>query len=190
MYRVGIDLGGTNIKAGIVNDNQKILAESSVPTGVERPYEEIIKDMADLVKDLLKKTGIEEREIRSVGVGSPGTVDAHNGIVLYSNNFGWENVPLAKELGKYFPCPVHISNDANCAALGEVKAGAAKEIKNAILLTAILLSGGVCNQKEKLTKPLTEYIQTKCFGGDRAFIPEVRCAALGNHAGIIGAANL
>ena len=56
--------------------------------------------MADLVKDLLKKTGIEEREIRSVGVGSPGTVDAHNGIVLYSNNFGWENVPLAKELEK------------------------------------------------------------------------------------------
>lgn len=125
MYRVGIDLGGTNIKAGIVNDNQKILAESSVPTGVERPCEEIIKDMADLVKDLLKKTGIEECEIRSVGVGSPGTVDAHNGIVLYSNNFGWENVPLAKELGKYFPCPVHIPNDANCAALGEVKAGAA-----------------------------------------------------------------
>ena len=96
MYRVGIDLGGTNIKAGIVNDSQKILAEGSVPTGVERPYEEIIKDMAELVKDLLKKTGIEEREIRSVGVGSPGTVDAHNGIVLYSNNFGWENVPLAK----------------------------------------------------------------------------------------------
>ena len=96
MYRVGIDLGGTNIKAGIVNDRQEILTEGSVPTRVERTYEEVIKDMAELVKDLLKKTGIEEREIRSVGVGSPGTVDAHNGIVLYSNNFGWENVPLAK----------------------------------------------------------------------------------------------
>ena len=56
MYRVGIDLGGTNIKAGIVNDNQKILAESSVPTGVERPYEEIIQDMADLVKDGHRRT--------------------------------------------------------------------------------------------------------------------------------------
>ena len=56
-------------------------------------------------------------------------------MVLYSNNFGWENVPLVKEIDQYFTCPVKISNDANCAALGEVKAGAAKKISNAVLLT-------------------------------------------------------
>ena len=313
MYRAGIDLGGTNIKAGIVDENQKILVEDSVPTRVERPYQEIIKDMADLVKNLLNKIHATDAELSGVGVGSPGTVDAANGVVLYSNNFDWDNVPLAAELGKYFTCPIKVSNDANCAALGEVKAGAAREIKNAILITlgtgvgggviidgqvfegahaggaelghtslifggelctcgrrgcveayvsatglireakraaeknpqsvmnelckgdlsnmngkipfdaaeqkdpagmkvvndyitylgesianyvnifrpdVILLSGGVCNQKEKLTEPLTEYIKTKCFGGEKAFIPEVRCAILGNSAGIIGAANL
>ena len=313
MYRAGIDLGGTNIKAGIVDEDQKILVEDSVPTRVERPYQEIIKDMADLVKNLLNKIHATEAELSGVGVGSPGTVDAASGVVLYSNNFDWDNVPLAAELGKYFTCPIKVSNDANCAALGEVKAGAAREIKNAILITlgtgvgggviidgqvsegahaggaelghtslifggelctcgrrgcveayvsatglireakraaekdpqsvmnelckgdlsnmngkipfdaaeqkdpagvkvvndyitylgesianyvnifrpdVILLSGGVCNQKEKLTEPLTEYIKTKCFGGEKAFIPEVRCAILGNSAGIIGAANL
>lgn len=313
MYRAGIDLGGTNIKAGIVDENQKILVEDSVPTRVERPYQEIIKDMADLVKNLLNKIHATDAELSGVGVGSPGTVDAANGVVLYSNNFDWDNVPLAAELGKYFTCPIKVSNDANCAALGEVKAGAAKQIKNAILLTlgtgvgggviidgqvfegahaggaelghtslifggelctcgrrgcveayvsatglireakraaekdpqsvmnelckgdlsnmngkipfdaaeqkdpagmkvvndyitylgesianyvnifrpdVILLSGGICNQKEKLTEPLTEYIKIKCFGGEKAFIPEVRCAILGNSAGIIGAANL
>lgn len=313
MYRAGIDLGGTNIKAGIVDENQKILVEDSVPTRVERPYQEVIKDMADLVKNLLNKIHATDAELSGVGVGSPGTVDAANGVVLYSNNFDWDNVPLAAELGKYFTCPIKVSNDANCAALGEVKAGAAKQIKNAILLTlgtgvgggviidgqvfegahaggaelghtslifggelctcgrrgcveayvsatglireakraaekdpqsvmnelckgdlsnmngkipfdaaeqkdpagmkvvndyitylgesianyvnifrpdVILLSGGICNQKEKLTEPLTEYIKTKCFGGEKAFIPEVRCAILGNSAGIIGAANL
>lgn len=313
MYRAGIDLGGTNIKAGIVDENQKILVEDSVPTRVERPYQEIIKDMADLVKNLLNKIHATDAELSSVGVGSPGTVDAANGVVLYSNNFDWDNVPLAAELGKYFTCPIKVSNDANCAALGEVKAGAARELKNAILITlgtgvgggviidgqvfegahaggaelghtslifggelctcgrrgcveayvsatglireakraaekdpqsvmnelckrdlsnmngkipfdaaeqkdpagmkvvndyitylgesianyvnifrpdVILLSGGICNQKEKLTEPLTEYIKTKCFGGEKAFIPEVRCAILGNSAGIIGAANL
>ena len=66
MYRAGIDLGGTNIKAGIVDEDQKILAEGSVPTMVKRPYQEIIKDMADLVKDLLGKIGAEERELSSV----------------------------------------------------------------------------------------------------------------------------
>ena len=313
MYRAGIDLGGTNIKAGIVDENQKILVEDSVPTRVERPYQEIIKDMADLVKNLLNKIHATDAELSGVGVGSPGTVDAANGVVLYSNNFDWDNIPLAAELGKYFTCPIKVSNDANCAALGEVKAGAAREIKNAILITlgtgvgggviidgqvfegahaggaelghtslifggelctcgrrgcveayvsatglireakraaekdpqsvmnelckgelsnmngkipfdaaeqkdpagmkvvndyitylgesianyvnifrldVILLSGGICNQKEKLTEPLTEYIKTKCFGGEKAFIPEVRCAILGNSAGIIGAANL
>ncbi len=129
MFRAGIDLGGTNIKAGIVDENQKILAEGSVPMRVERPCEEIMKDMAVLIKDLLKKIGADERELLGIGVGSPGTVDAQSGVVLYSNNFGWNNVPLVAELKKYFHCPVSISNDANCAALGEVKAGAAKEVK-------------------------------------------------------------
>ena len=135
MYRAGIDLGGTNIKAGIIDEQQHIIAEASVPTNVERPYQDIIRDMAELVKTLLKQKGIGETQLKSIGIGSPGTIDAVHGVVLYSNNFGWENVPLTEQLKKYFSCPIAVSNDANCAALGEVKAGAAQNTKNAILLT-------------------------------------------------------
>ena len=97
----------------------------------------------------MERSGAEERELSSVGVGSPGTVDAESGMVRYSNNFGWENIPLAEELGTYFTCPIHISNDANCAALGEVKAGAAKETKNAILLTLGTGVGGGVDHRRK-----------------------------------------
>ena len=135
MYRIGIDLGGTNMKAGIVDENHKIVIQDSIPTRVEHPYKEIIRDMAELVKDLLKKIHITEEKLSGIGGGRPGTVDAKNGIVLYSNNFNWENIPLAEELGKYFACKIRISNDANCAALGEVMAGAAMKIKNAVLIT-------------------------------------------------------
>jgi len=113
MYRIGIDLGGTNMKAGIVDENHKIVIQDSIPTRVEHPYKEIIRDMTELVKDLLKKIHITEEKLSGIGVGSPGTVDAKNGIVLYSNNFNWENIPLAEELGKYFACKIRISNDAN-----------------------------------------------------------------------------
>ncbi len=313
MYRAGIDLGGTNIKAGIIDENQQIIAEASVPTKAQRPYTEIIADMANLIKGLLEELQIQENELAGIGIGNPGTIDAVKGIVVYSNNLGWENVPVVLEMEKYFHCPVKVSNDANCAALGEVKAGAAKEYKNAILLTlgtgvgggiildgkvfegahaggaelghinlifggepctcgrkgcieayvsatalireakraaeknpssklnslchgdlnmmngkipfdaaeagdltakevvekyivylgetitdvvnifrpdVVLLSGGVCNQGEKLTNPVSAYIKEKCFAGEKAFVPAVRCARLGNYAGIIGAANL
>ena len=70
MYRAGIDLGGTNIKAGIVDEQQHIIAEASVPTNVERPYQDIIRDMAELVKTLLKQKGIGETQLKSIGIGS------------------------------------------------------------------------------------------------------------------------
>ena len=313
MYRAGIDLGGTYIKAGIVDGNQKIIAQTSAPTGAERSPEEVIADMAALVKQLLGELALDESALAGIGVGSPGLVDAQAGVVRYSNNISWENVALVRELGKYFSCEIRISNDANCAALGEVKAGAAKDVSNAILLTlgtgvgggiilngkvfegsnaggaelghtsmilggepctcgrrgcveayasatalirdakraaaadrnslmnqmcggkienmngkipfdaalegdqaakevvenyytylaeaianyvnifrpdVVLLSGGICNQGKRLTESVEDHLSFLCFGGDRAFVPPVRCAILGNDAGIIGAANL
>ncbi len=135
MYRVGIDLGGTNIKAGIVNDMQEIIAKGSIPTNVQRSYQDVIKDMAELVQRLFQQSGLKADDILGIGVGSPGTIDAKTGTVIYSNNFEWENVPLVEELHKYLNYKIAISNDANCAALGEVKAGAAKNSSNVVLLT-------------------------------------------------------
>lgn len=135
MYRVGIDLGGTNIKAGIVNKQQEIIMQGSVPTNVQRPYANIIKDIAELVQNLFRQSGLKTDDIIGIGIGSPGTIDAKTGVVVYSNNFDWKNVPLVEELQKYLDFPIAISNDANCAALGEVKAGAAKHSNNVVLLT-------------------------------------------------------
>lgn len=134
-YRIGIDLGGTNIKAGIVNDENEIRWEKLIPTHAERPAEEVIRDMAGLVNRLLWEYEMEKSQIAGVGIGSPGTVDAKTGVVVYSNNFGWENVPLGESLAKELKLPVRISNDANCAALGEVKAGAARTYANCVLIT-------------------------------------------------------
>ena len=134
-YRVGIDLGGTNIKAGIVNEDQQIVRESSIPTLVERGALSIMEDMAALVERLLAEEGLTKEHVAGIGIGSPGMIDAASGTVVYSNNFDWENVPLGAYLEERLGLPVRVSNDANCAALGEVKAGAAKDCRNCVMIT-------------------------------------------------------
>lgn len=313
-FRVGVDLGGTNIKAGILGRNDRILNRLSRPTMAERPWQQVAADMAELVTELCSKQGISPRDCVRIGVGSPGSVDARTGTVLYSNNFpGWENVPLGQELSRLLGTPVFLSNDANCAALGEQIAGAAQDCSHMILLTlgtgvgggvllggrifeggtpggaelghttlvmdgelctcrrrgcleaycsatalireawkaaqahpegllfqlchgtkeemagklpfdamdkgdpqarevvenyirclgegitnlvnifrpqVVLLSGGVSAQGQRLTAPLEEYLGRYAFAGKHLNIPPIRCAALGNDAGIIGAAHL
>lgn len=132
---VGIDLGGTAIKIGIVNKMYEIVAQTSIPTEAERPYEQVIADMGKSAAALLAESGYDMEECLGAGVGSPGTVDSENGVVLYSNNIRWDHVPLADELQKYLPVPVYVNNDANCAALGEVVKGAASGCQNAVFLT-------------------------------------------------------
>lgn len=132
---IGIDLGGTSMKIGILDTNYRILARKSVPTDAKRPYGQVIADMGRAAVALLKENGYRFEDCYGAGVGSPGTVDSQNGVVLYSNNIRWDNVPLAAELQRYLPVPVRVSNDADCAALGETVKGAAKGYKNAVFLT-------------------------------------------------------
>lgn len=132
---IGIDLGGTGIKIGIVDQEYEILAQTSIPTNAERPWQQIIADMGNTAAKLLKDSGYEFSDCLGAGAGCPGTIDSADGTVLYSNNIRWDHVPFAAELKKYLPLPVYINNDANCAALGEVAKGAAKGLKNAVFLT-------------------------------------------------------
>ena len=118
MY-IGIDLGGTNIAIGLVDENGKIIAKDSTPTLAERGYKEIIKDMAMLSKKLIAENNISEDEIQGVGIGCPGTVDPKAGVVLYSNNIKMTKTPLVEEFRQYFDVNVKILNDANAAAYGE-----------------------------------------------------------------------
>lgn len=118
MY-IGIDLGGTNIAAGLVDDRGTVLKTKSLPTHRERPIGEIIEDMANLARSLAEEEGHSPSEISAVGIGCPGTVDSTVGEVIYSNNIVMHHVPMAKEFQKHLPLPVHMENDANAAAFGE-----------------------------------------------------------------------
>ena len=118
MY-IGIDLGGTNIAAGIVREDGKIVVQSSVPTLSQRPTDEIVKDMVFLSKQLIKDAALELNDIEAVRIGCPGTINFETGEVIYSNNIKMEHYMLAKEFQKYLNLPVKIDNDANCAAMGE-----------------------------------------------------------------------
>ena len=118
MY-IGIDLGGTNIAAGLVTDEGKIIAKDSTLTLLPRDYTEIVKDMAELVKRLLADNGLTEKDIDGIGIGCPGSIDTKKGEVAFSNNLKMNHAPVAAELKKYFDLPVSMLNDADAAAYGE-----------------------------------------------------------------------
>ena len=308
MYRIGIDLGGTNIAVGVVNENYEIVAHHSVPTGASRPAAEVIRDMGDAVEAVLVKAGVSIDQCESMGIGSPGTCDSEQGVVARAYNLGWFDVPVCAMLHERFGIPVRLSNDANCAALAETVAGAAIGCENMVLITLgtgvgggiiidgkiyagmrsagaelghmllvldgepctcgrkgcwetyasatalirqakkaaaehpesllaqaeeitglavfqaadkgdavaqavidqycvyvaagftdlvnslapemILLGGGISRQGERILAPMREYVMNNCFGQKDGAIPVIKAAALGNEAGIIGAAAL
>lgn len=135
MYTIGIDLGGTNIAVGIVDENMKIIAKGSVPTNPPRSAEEIATDMASLTKDIAEKASIPFDEIKWVGIGTPGTANSDTGIIEYANNLGFDQVPMVSIMEKKLGKKVFIENDANAAAYGEFKAGAAKGANSAVVIT-------------------------------------------------------
>lgn len=296
--RIGIDIGGTDTKIGLVDIHQKLLAENVIATKAFRSANEVIQEIGQSVVDLLDEQGIALDQCVGVGIGVPGTVDRKKGIVRYSNNIKWENVRLAEEMGKYLPLPVCIANDADCAALGEAVSGAGKEYQDLIMITLgtgvgggiildgdiyegkvlggseighmviveegelctcgrkgcleayvsatalkrdakrvvgedlspkeiferaeagetalkqvvdqyihrlgiglvnivnifrpqlVLIGGGISAQGETLLLPLRKMMKENCFGKDKGELPEIKIAALGNRAGIIGAASL
>lgn len=296
--RIGIDIGGTDTKIGLVDEKNCLAAKRVIPTGAGRPANEVIRDIGKNVLQLLEQEEIAIDQCLGAGIGTPGTIDRKGGVVCYSNNINWEDVELAQEMGKYLPFPIRVANDADCAALGETSVGAGKGYKNVLLLTLgtgvgsgfvldgrifegggiggsegghmviadngepctcgrkgcleayasatalvreakratnkelkpeeifagaaagdaqlckvvedyirwlgigivnlvnifrpqlVLLGGGLSAQKEILLAPLREIVKNECFGRERAQIPEIGIAMLGNDAGMIGAAGL
>lgn len=308
MYRIGIDLGGTNIAVGVVDEQYRIVSAASCPTDAARPYIDVIADMIAAVEQALSAAKLTAADCASIGVGSPGNCDSARGVVVRAYNLGWFNVPICELLQKHFGIPARLSNDANVAALAETVAGAAVGCKNMVLITLgtgvgggiiidgkiyagmrsagaemghsllvldgerctcgrrgcweayasatalirqgkqaaaahpasllggvkdmmavdifrcadqgdttaqqvvdrwceyvaagltdivntlapekILLGGGISRQGERILAPMRRYIETHCFGQREGAIPELRCALLGNEAGIIGASAL
>ena len=314
MYYIGIDLGGTNIAVGIVDESFKIFKKGSTPTLVNRDPELIIADMGKLCLELLAETGIGLEEVVCAGIAAPGSVNPRTGIIEYANNLPFLRFPIADTLRKYLPVrEVYLENDANAAALGEAVGGAAKGKRLSVMITlgtgvgggviidgkiysgfnyagaelghtvieyngrqcscgrkgcfeayasatalvsmtkeklaackdtlmwemcgndinkadariafaamkkgdragkdvvdmyisylacgitnminifqpeVLLIGGGVCNEKDYLLKPLTEIVNADQYTRNQAVKTEIKIAALGNDAGIVGAAAL
>lgn len=314
MYYIGIDLGGTNIAVGIVDESFKIVKKGSTPTLVNRDPELIIADMGKLCLELLAETGIGLEEVVCAGIAAPGSVNPETGVIEYANNLPFLRFPIADTLRKYLPVrKVYLENDANAAALGEAVGGAAKGKRLSVMITlgtgvgggviidgkiysgfnyagaelghtvieyngrqcscgrkgcfeayasatalvsmtkeklaackdtlmwemcgndinkadariafaamkkgdragkevvdmyisylacgitnminifqpeVLLIGGGVCNEKDYLLKPLTEIVNADQYTRNQAVKTEIKIAALGNDAGIVGAAAL
>ncbi len=289
--RLGIDIGGTNVKLGLVDAQGQLVAFRSVPTPAKEGAAVVAAEIGRQAQKLLEEQGAEN--CLGVGLGVPGTVERETGMVLYSNNLRWDDVPLAGLLRSYLPMPIEIANDADCAVLGETVAGAGAGCRNVVMLTLgtgvgggvvlngellrgsepghvvivedgerctcgrrgclecyasatalkreaeraagrlvepeetfaaaaagdpalrpvaeayirrlgagvvnlinlfrpqmFLLGGGVSQQGEVLLAPLRAMARQECFGGEKSPLPEIRIAALGNRAGMIGAASL
>ncbi len=138
MYNIGIDLGGTNIAAGIVDteNGYKIIQKGSVPTNAARDPESIVEDMAQLCRDLVAQAGLTFEDIGYAGIATPGTANRATGVVEYANNLPFLHFPIADSLKAKIPLKaVYIENDANAAAKGEAVAGAAKGTRHSVMIT-------------------------------------------------------
>lgn len=135
MYNIGIDLGGTFIKAGVVDENNNIVAKYMMESHVDTNVDGLCVRMVECAKCALDEAGLTMDDIGTIGVGVPGAVDAENGVVVYCSNIKFRNTPLASMIKERTGKPVYLHNDANVAAYGEVVAGAAKGCNNVVVVT-------------------------------------------------------
>lgn len=150
---VGIDLGGTNIKVGVLNDAGETLAYLSTPTLVERGADDATKRMAAAVHEAITKAGLKPSDVAGVGLGSPGTLDLPSGSLVRPSNLpGWDFFPIRDRLSEYSGLPVTFAHDGPAAAFAEYWVGAGKGEEGLILLTlgtgvgcGIVLNGHVWN---------------------------------------------
>lgn len=135
MKYIGIDVGGTNLKAGLVNEDGAVLATTKMKIASIADQESLAATMADMTRELARMADVPMEQIVSVGVGVPGAVEIRSGSLLYTCNLPLRNVPLRRLFHKHLSLPFYIENDANCAALAEYHAGAGQGSKRFVMLT-------------------------------------------------------
>ena len=135
MLRIGVDVGGTFIKAGVVDESYAIVHKVSVPTGGIAGYEDMVGRIAHAAELAAREAGLELNDCASVGIGIPGLLNPGTGVVVLAPNLDWRDVPFLDTIQKLLPVPVYVGNDANCAVAGETLAGAAKGCANVVMLT-------------------------------------------------------
>ncbi|WP_143288728.1 ROK family protein [Calderihabitans maritimus] len=132
---LGIDIGGTNIKAGVVDTQGKVVRQAKIPTGREEGMEAVLKRVARLAGRLIEECGLEMEEVGGAGIGVPGIVNLERSMVLNAPNLGWYRQPLRERLKEHLGLPVLIDNDANLAAVGEYWVGAGNGESNFLMVT-------------------------------------------------------
>ncbi len=135
-YRIGVDVGGTNVKIALVDFDGKIVYSNTVPTRAEMGYEAGVNNIKQAIKELMQETSATAKTIEAIGFGLPGQIDYKEGLVKNLPNIpGWVNIPLAKIMEEEFLIPTRLDNDVRCAALGELNFGAGKGCENLICIT-------------------------------------------------------
>lgn len=136
MYYIGVDLGGTNIAVGIVNEEMKVVKKGSTPTLPDRGAEAIVADMARLSASLLQDAGVPLSDVAYAGIASPGICNRETATVAYSCNLPFRNFAIGEAFRRYLAVPrVYVENDANAAALAEALAGAARGTNCSVMVT-------------------------------------------------------
>lgn len=134
--RIGIDVGGTNVKIALVDNDGKIIYSNTVPTYAQMGYEYTVNNIKQAIRDLMKETNTDSKSIEAIGFDFPGQVDYKTGVVKLAPNIpGWVNVPIAQMIEEEFHIPTKIDNDVRCAALGEMKFGAGRGCENFVCIT-------------------------------------------------------
>lgn len=129
---VGVDLGGTNIQAGVVDHNHKVLGTKKVKTGADDGAEAVVDRLARTIEKAIDKANLKKSDVGGVCVGAPGTVDIKKGVVVNATNLRWNDFPLVEALTKQVDLPVTLDNDVNVGTWGEYRVGAAKEFKDVL----------------------------------------------------------
>jgi len=137
---IGVDLGGTNIKCGLVDETGKVLVADDTKTKADQGPDAVIQRIADLVHKVLQKADVKPKHLRAVGVGAAGAIDVSKGVVVEAPNLRWRNYPLAKQLEKKLDLPIVVDNDVNAGAWGEFKAGSGKRFHD---MLAIFIGTGI-----------------------------------------------
>jgi len=179
-YAVGVDVGGTNIRAGVITKDGKKLSEARRPAFADAGVNVTQKMICEAAEEAMELAGVERAELMGVGMGVPGRHDSKNGIVLYSPNFAgcWENIQLTDYIAKYFSCNVYMKNDVKTASMGEYYFGAGKGYNYIVMITLGTGIGGSLIYDGKLMLGAGEGFAEV---GHHTVDPNGRLCGCGNH---------
>lgn len=140
MLNVGVDVGGTNIKFGVIGEDGKILLQDKVKTETGRGSQAIVSSIIQGIEAILRKASLRHQDVNSIGLGVPGTADARTGVVVYAPNLFWRNVEIVKEIRRTIDLPVYIAQDTRASAWAEYLIGAGQGLRG---VAGVTLGTGV-----------------------------------------------